>query len=908
MMGDEMEMGTDYVPRFLDYSEGAKAPVALLHKFVEDVIYPTGTYNPISTQSIIRFDIKRDGWWDPYSAFFKMTIQLPNVSTLNQPTLNPLSGQSPLPWDISFNSADLSFNLPATGNYSAANSQPAYAIQNWYNAMVTACSFTGIGSPNKPSYAMVPILAGPSQNVYPQGANLAGDVTKIVQNPARSQALVQLDGSALSFFDEIIITDGTNELNRTRNAPTLFNILKDMNYGSYDSSVHSHEGFGGILSNDYFTSVGGTSASYSFGGLTNSSVGPSAALPFGAQQAGSVTTNGFFNPLISQHTGPQTGAGGQVWTSQLNQASTPAVATAVGTGASLFPFSHLTPCTTNLLDCMSRFSPTALYPQTKASQKVLLSNLPTNQPPIYFPMAPINQGLMAPENLGILNDPEDNFSGGALQSDVFGEFWNGLPNAFNANFCTSSFETIWTTDIMQNYIMNGLPTQQYIESQMASTNNWASLFNGTQTNFPTVNNSHTFLVPFPSTWLGCLVPRDKYKFIYLGGFKKLMIELRMNPYALFTSFWSADNSYRRYVISQIELHFQLAEFYDSRIQSSLSSALSRGLEIQTFDWYNCLEYPITGSAIPNNININVGFNSLKAMIFCFEDMAYQSYSCYRRHWRLSHCLTSLRLKVGQELYPSLEYKGNGGTNLGAINNFEFYYHLLSVFGKHFTSDTVAINPHNFALNQRRKSLTSTDLSNMTQCLNAIIAQININIAAYNAERTTLTLNTTTVPSNCSGFQLTLPLILAGLAQISVGGYNNNTAPAYTGPYALSLPGFATTTQILKSEAATLCLLDRRGVSEFVEDLAFLGNLQLPYYFENAVIGKAVYALDLDALNYDGSRMSGISTVGERPFDLLLSNAKGGDVFSGGSTLIAYGLYDLVIKCRLGESAISEGVS
>lgn len=49
-------------------------------------------------------------------------------------------------------------------------------------------------------------------------------------------------------------------------------------------------------------------------------------------------------------------------------------------------------------------------------------------------------------------------------------------------------------------------------------------------------------------------------------------------------------------------------------------------------------------------------------------------------------------------------------------------------------------------------------------------------------------------------------------------------------------------------------------------------LGLPMYHENASVGKAVYALDLQGLNYDMSKISGINTSKQVPYEIILESS------------------------------------
>jgi hypothetical protein len=785
--------GSKYIPRYVNYSQDNDPPEASLHEFYEDVFYPVGNYANTSNQSIIRFDIKRDGWLDPTSCYFKMAIQLPSYTVLNSPVTNPLNGPSPLFLDVSYALTDLA---PKTGNIVTA------VFPNPFPAIFTGAPIAGEGAPF--------------------GNQQATDMVSVVQSAQRTQSLLQLESSVWNLFDEIIEYDGNNELRRARKFASLASVLKDMNYGANDRMLHQSKGYGGINAADFFSTAGSKTQ---------------VTMPF--NDSTSVTPS-FFNPFLSQYK-----SGSQLAT-QVAQ------------------IGYMSPCTTNMLDMLNQYSPDSIIPLTALSQANLLTAIGSGQA-IYLPSSVSASGASGTANLS------------------YADMFCGYAASFSQSFTTSTFEQILTGDIVQNYIYNGQTISQAISNGLApnSVLKQTSIYPamGINTYLPPIVNTHTFIVPFPSPWLGCLSPKEG-KFIYLGGFKNLWFELRINPNAFFTSFYSGDNNFRRFVIKSIELHAQIAEYYDQTIQSVTAARLKspEGLPIFTYDWHLSLQYPIKGSAVPKNVNVNTGYQSLKAYMFFFELQDFQNASCYREHWRVNHCLTSCRIKIGQTLLPSLEYKGNSGTNLGEINNYEFYQKLLQTFGKQFSSEDLAINPNNYALNQRKKTLTQQDVNNMNTCLKAIETFRNVTTAGQ-------------VP--ITNFIYTIPALVYGLASISATGN-----PIYSGVYQL--------TSALGTSVANL-LSDMVGIGRFLEDFAFLGNLQAPYYFENQSLGKSVFCIDMDSQNYDGTIGSGISTVGQRPFDLLLSQDGATDNQQNASVLYGYGLYELKIICRLNENAYSEGV-
>ena len=46
---------------------------------------------------------------------------------------------------------------------------------------------------------------------------------------------------------------------------------------------------------------------------------------------------------------------------------------------------------------------------------------------------------------------------------------------------------------------------------------------------------------------------------------------------------------------------------------------------------------------------------------------------------------------------------------------------------------------------------------------------------------------------------------------------------------------------------------------------------LPLFHENRCVGKAIYAMNFETLNTDNSVISGINTIGLKPFDIIIQS-------------------------------------
>jgi len=75
--------------------------------------------------------------------------------------------------------------------------------------------------------------------------------------------------------------------------------------------------------------------------------------------------------------------------------------------------------------------------------------------------------------------------------------------------------------------------------------------------------------------------------------------------------------------------------------------------------------------------------------------------------------------------------------------------------------------------------------------------------------------------------------------------------------------------------------------------------QTAMFHENRCVGKAVYGIDLDSLNYTNQFLSGVNTTNKKPFEMLLE-ADGNKGWQGASALMVFCYYDMVVNIRMGN--------
>lgn len=244
-----------------------------------------------------------------------------------------------------------------------------------------------------------------------------------------------------------------------------------------------------------------------------------------------------------------------------------------------------------------------------------------------------------------------------------------------------------------------------------------------------------FSIPILSGLLGVLMPRESYKYVPMGALEDVIIEIKLNKYALFSSGynedrWSEpitasfdnDNPFEKVPTTQISRNFRITKFelmadiilFDREITDRVMEKLDseQGIVLHSCSWYLGPQFNIAStSAATGTWQINMGFESLKSLIFYYELNDYNQYNFCRKHFRVSRNLTYLQLKIGIDYYPTLAIEGHGGclaNTFGTGNNSEYLINTYKAFNKLFdaVSDNF-LNSENFALNNRVYDPTKT---------------------------------------------------------------------------------------------------------------------------------------------------------------------------------------------------------
>ena len=495
---------------------------------------------------------------------------------------------------------------------------------------------------------------------------------------------LQLDGSAHSFFKQLIIYHNSTELERLQHYDILMANLKDISTSVDERYSKDYEGFGGTYSSSYFN--------------------PTMRAAFGAR---------LNDGILKGVQGYKPYHDNQLYTDDNSSVNVR------NNGGTETTTSHI-----------YNYSQSGFEPFMNATD-ILYS--------------------------GNVADARRNYNE-TQQVYYIWSYLDGLLQPYSPAFSNSGMEPVFSKKLKQRFLRNGFITTETI-------------------------TQHTFRIPLFSGIFGIGMHPKNYKLIPMKYFENLTFEFQFNEHALFSSFYNSSAAARNYNVSRLVMIVDMVEIKDPAILSNLESDFQRGIKIPTTSWYLGPLQNVTAGAIPPTTQINLGFNSLRQIMFCFIPNDYTANSAYRKQYRLSMAVTSMQAKIGTDFYPPLPIRGNAGNNLGTINNYGFVQETLKCFHKQF-SGTSFINPHNFAINCRPFDHTKTD----------------------DATRKT----------------------------------------------------------------------------------------QWSYFEENRIIGKAIFALNFESLNYENDLLPGVDTTKTRPFELGLQY-DGTRVFPRNVTMYSFCHYDLVLS-------------
>lgn len=304
---------------------------------------------------------------------------------------------------------------------------------------------------------------------------------------------------------------------------------------------------------------------------------------------------------------------------------------------------------------------------------------------------------------------------------------------FNYAFSNASFEPQFTNgkDVYVNPTTNP-PTYQLSYTPTSLTAPWILAPLNKQFWKPTViggqlvrgsSSLGAFLFPLLSGIFGCYMPTKNYKLLPMKIFPDLSLEFQINPWFIFTSGYTnvATNSRinqpkRAFNIKRLEIvtdqYIIDDQAVDQLIMGSYNNA-GAGFRLHTNSFYLGPTYNIIQNQIPATMQLNLGFESLKNLFWCYLAQDFQNYSWCRRSFRLSHNITKEQVNIEPNQYPSQPPLANAGNiaplpNTGQLStimyrhaNNELVNQLYKCFGKcNDWNEDCFVNNVNFAVNNR----------------------------------------------------------------------------------------------------------------------------------------------------------------------------------------------------------------
>lgn len=176
-----------------------------------------------------------------------------------------------------------------------------------------------------------------------------------------------------------------------------------------------------------------------------------------------------------------------------------------------------------------------------------------------------------------------------------------------------------------------------------------------------------------SAILGLFIPPDQFQLIPAASLKNIILQITLNPYALFTTGYSDVHEFdtvgmqpsnmqrRSWRINSFQWVWHLYTFRSSDITAQLQTKLSKGIIISSNLWALTAQYQLpNGSYVRNSFQIPSNVESLAEICIVFLSNEYQTKTFCRKQFRLSNNITSMQFKANGAYYPLQPILGNAG--------------------------------------------------------------------------------------------------------------------------------------------------------------------------------------------------------------------------------------------------------
>ena len=323
------------------------------------------------------------------------------------------------------------------------------------------------------------------------------------------------------------------------------------------------------------------------------------------------------------------------------------------------------------------------------------------------------------------------------------------------------------------------------------------------------NSTMTFCIPILSGIFGVLMPADEIKYIPMQFFPNLEMNFRLNPYGMHNLSSSGGGATRNFQVTACELFVNIIHFPEEINRALAEMIRNQGLYMHTCSYYYGPSHMIQSGGSFETYPINMSFKSLRSIFWCFIPANYRTYPYIRELRRKALNLQSAQCRIGGDLFPTFPIG-----NLGALSdsgnpyvNSDFVTNTYKAFGRlHDTVNDSLVNCWTFACG-----------NNLTQ-------------AQYDRP-------TGTTAAEC----LWLPKYIRG--------YELNSRSDR------------------QDQQLDIRSADNEGTTYCGSDILLATRTN--NWFVNQIVPRAVYGIDLDTITSDDSVISGVNTLINKPFELLL---------------------------------------
>ncbi|HMW40261.1 MAG TPA: hypothetical protein PKD57_12720 [Saprospiraceae bacterium] len=509
-------------------------------------------------------------------------------------------------------------------------------------------------------------------------------VMKVSFDNMETEGSLQLDGSGQSLINECIISVGLNEVERIQEYDVLASILNDMSFSPQQRSQQRHQGLSSeIFPNSSIHEDLVPIPKYSFLTKANVTVN-AAAMDIYTSLCGNTRLLGY-QPTVRLQ------------------------------GTSIFQNSDITAYTTNSVinggDSLihGKFvCPSDISASGRAIMKNDVNNLLSRADVGFFYSKDIN-------TLEKYNGTPASYPTGSSAPHIKEE-WSiqGMRKPFKGSFSVGTFEDQFSKAVSNRVMHRG---------DVCDTTYRQPLY-------------AEYSVPLLSGFIGGLIPKDKYKLIPAFTFQPLQIEFRINPFAFFTSGYIgtedtlstakiAHPAFRALTtgkqmdrtawrIVEMSIEVDLLQFDDTITDAVMAQINSgEGIIFPSVSYTLGPLWTLSNTlACGGTFQVNIGLESLKAILLCYISNDYLTYSFCRKLYKLSSNITWLQAKFGIDYVPDKPIEGHGGNpdlySLTDVNNEIYLRELYRSFNiVNVQQPDCVVNKFNFAINQRPYDVTKT---------------------------------------------------------------------------------------------------------------------------------------------------------------------------------------------------------